>query len=418
MTNKIFFLSILILSFAACKTETKSKSGVLEKSKSEKIDSLADRYLALNRFSGVILITKDDTSIYNNKFGLADYENDKPFSNNTTFKIGEISELVTANIIQRMAKNGKFQISDTVSEYIPEIKSDFTIDDLLNHKTNLPTILNIQEQNPELQYSTIDYANLAIRSSDKSERSDLNYNILGMLIEKISGKTFQENIENYGKESSLENTYFKKKTDSSLAIGYLYHNYRGNGPELQKAPDSKLEITFSSNGLKSTAPDLMKIISSNSKDILEIDGYLKNDGFSYSIVNNPKTKIAIIVLSNRRHPIAKEISTSIEEILENKKYRLPLARKQIDIDKNLLRDYSGIYSLNENMNLEVINENDSLFVMMGPNKIQLLPQSENQFYMEQTDGAMRFLRDTNNVVNEVVLLDGFLDGNTIKRLEK
>lgn len=417
MTNKILYLSILILSFISCKTETKPKSEILEKSKTNKIDSLANRYLELNRFSGVILVTKGDMIIYNNSFGLADYENDKPFSNKTSFKIGEISELVTANIIKEMAKNDKFKLSDKISKYIPEIKLDFTIKDLINHKTNLPSIQAIQEKNPELEYSTIDYANLAIQSSEKSERSDLNYNILGLLIEKISGKTFQENIENYSKDLSLENTYFQK-TDSSLAVGYLFHNYRDNGPELQKAPVSNSDITFSSNGLKSTASDLAKIISANSANKLEIDGYLENDGFSYSIVNNPKTKIAIIVLSNRRHPIAKEISTSIAEILENKDYTLPLARKEIDIDKKLLKDYSGIYSLNENMNLEVINENDSLFVMFGANKIHLLPQSANQFYMEQTDGSMRFIRDTNNVVNEVVLLDGFLEGNTIKRVEK
>ena len=163
---------------------------------------------------------------------------------------------------------------------------------------------------------------------------------------------------------------------------------------------------------------MTKIINSNSANILEIEGYLENDGFSYSVVNNPQNKISIIVLSNRRHPVAKEISNSIDSILKDKEYRIPLARKQFEIDKKLLKDYSGSYSLNANMNLEVLNENDSLFVMMGPNKIHLKPQSENQFYMEQMDASMRFLRDTNNKVIEVVLLDGFLDGNRIKRIEK
>ena len=148
------------------------------------------------------------------------------------------------------------------------------------------------------------------------------------------------------------------------------------------------------------------------------NGYLENDGFSYSVVNNPKNKISIIVLSNRKHPITKEISNSIDSILEDKEYRIPLERKQFDIDKKLLKEYSGFYSLNANMNLDVINENDNLFVIMGPNKIHLIPQSENQFYMEQMDASMRFLRDTNNKVEEVVLLDGFLDGNKIKRTEK
>ena len=417
MTNKAFYLSILILSFLSCKTETKPKIQTLENPKTEKIDSLGNRYLALNRFSGVVLVTKDSEIIYDNSFGLADYENKKSFSNKTTFKIGKISELVTANIIKEMAKRDKFKLTDKISKHIPEIKSDFAINDLLNHKTNLPRIQTIQEQNPKLKYSTTAYANLAVKSSDKSKRTDLNYNILGLLIEKISGKSFQENVESYGEELSLENTYFQK-TDSSLAVGYLYHNHQGNGLELQKAPVSNADITFSSKGIKSTANDLAKIISSNSSAKFEIDGYLENDGFSYSVVNNPKTQIAIIVLSNRRHPVAKEISNSIEAILDNKEYSLPLPRKQIDIDINLLKDYSGIYSLNENINFEVINENDSLFVVMGPNKIHLVPQSSNQFYMEQGDASMRFLRDSANEVNEVLLLDGFLEGNKVKRTEK
>lgn len=417
MTYKLFYLLILLGSLLSCKKEISSIPDSLEKSKIEQLDSLANRYLELNRFSGVILVTRNNTTIYNNSFGFADYENRKPFSNQTSFKIGEISEYITAQIIREMVQGNKFQLSDMVSEYLPEIKFDFTINDLLNHKTNLASIQTIQEQNPALPYSSVTYANLAIQSSAIAARSDLNYNILGLLIEKISGKSFQENIEKYSQDLGLENTYFKK-ADSTLAVGYLYHNYQGNGLKLQKAPESNLDITFSSNGLKSTASDLSKIIRANSEFKLEIEGYLENDGFSYSVVNNPQNKIISIVLSNRRHPVAQEISTSIASILEGKAYQLPLARKPVDIDKTVLKDYSGRYALNETMSLEVLHENDSLFVTMGPNKIPLIPQSANQFYMEQMDTAMRFLRDTVNLVNEVVLLDGFLDGNTIKRVEK
>lgn len=392
--KKLIYFSILIISFFACKTETKSEIEDPEQLKTEKIDSLGNRYLELNRFSGVILVTKEDTIFYSNNFGLADYENKTPFSNKTSFKIGKISELVIANIIQEMAIKDKFQLSDNISKYIPKMKSDLTINDLLNHKQNS-----------------------SIESSHKIEESNLDYNSLGLLIEKISGKSFQENIEEYSKALELENTYFQK-TNSALAVGYLYSNYQGNGLELHKSPISNSEETFIKNGLKSTANDLTKILSSNSINKLEIDGYLENDGFSYSVMRIPQNKVSIIVLSNRKHPVSKEISNSIEAILEDKEYRIPLARKQFDIDKKLLKEFSGFYSLNENMNLEVLNENDSLFVMMGPNKTHLIPQSENQFYIEETDGSMRFLRGTNNDVNEVELMDGFLDGNKIKRIEK
>ena len=415
--NKTFYILILLLSFFSCKTDAKLKSEYLQTAKSDKIDTVGIRYLELNRFSGSILATKEGKIIYKNNFGLADYENNKPFKDNTTFKIGEISELITANMIREMAEKNELKLSDKVSKHLPKIEGDFTINDLLNHNTNFPSIQMIQEQNPNLKYATIKFANLAAQSSDTAKKSDLDYNILGVVIEKISGKSFQNNVESYSRNLGLENTYFQK-SDSTLAVGYLFHNYRGKGLELQKAPVSTINTPFSSNGLKSTSSDLAKILIENSAKKVDIDGYLVNDGFSYSIQTNPKTNTAVIVLSNRRHPIAKEISNSVTAILENREYTLPLSRKPVDIDKNLLKDYSGFYSLNENMNLEVLNENDSLFVMMGPNKIHLVPQSSNQFYMKEMDASIRFVRDSANSVNEAVLLDGFLDGNRIKRVEK
>jgi len=63
------------------------------------------------------------------------------------------------------------------------------------------------------------------------------------------------------------------------------------------------------------------------------------------------------------------------------------------------------------MNFEVIHKNDSLFLLLGPNKIYLVPQSSNQFYMEQMDTSMRFLRDSTKGVNRITLLNGFIDSS-------
>jgi CubicO group peptidase (beta-lactamase class C family) len=269
-----------------------------------------------------------------------------------------------------------------------------------------------------MEYSTLTYAKVAENDSSKNKKSDLNYNLLGLLIEEVSGKSFDENLLDYSNRLSLSDTYFQRTDSTHDAKGYLHYNYRGKGLELRESPTYDLEAAFSSRGIKSSAVDLSKIIHSQVEKNIGVFGYLPSDGFSYSVVNNPKTQIAIIVLSNRRHPVAKEISNSIEAILENKEYSLPLPRKQVDIDINLLKDYSGIYSLNKNINFEVINENDSLYVVMEPNKIHLVPQSSNQFYMEQMDASMRFLRDSANEVSEVMLLDGFLEGNKVKRTGK
>jgi CubicO group peptidase (beta-lactamase class C family) len=124
----------LIISFIACKTKTQTDIKNLEQLKINKIDSLANRYLELNRFSGVILLPKNNIILYNKNFGLADYENKTPFSKETSLKIGEISELVIANIIHKMVLKDKLQLSDKIYKYIPEIKFDLTVNDVLIYK--------------------------------------------------------------------------------------------------------------------------------------------------------------------------------------------------------------------------------------------------------------------------------------------
>lgn len=417
MVNKTIYFLLLILSISSCQNEAKETYVFLKEAKIAKIDSLAYRYLELGRFSGTILITKGPLILYNNSFGLANYKTDQPFSDDTAFKIGAISELITLDIIQNMVEEGKISLSDKISKYIPEIKSDFTVGSLLEHKTNLPSIQTVQDQNPELKYSTIEFANLAVRSSETSERSDLGYNILGLLVEKVSRKSFQENIEDYSLALGLENTSFRRKKDST-AVGYLYFNYRGEGPELQQAPSYDPEIAFSSYGLKSTAEDLVKILDNTKEKEISLSGYLENDGFSYSVDKDSESDTIVLVLSNRRHPVGEEISNSIQAILQGESYMLPLPRTPFAIDPTLFEDYVGTYAVNENMQFKVFNERDSLFLQMGPNRIYLVPQSSHQFYMEQNDAEMRFLRDDQDSVTEVMLLDGFLEGNTAKRIEK
>lgn len=417
--RNIFSLAILvvIINLLSCEPDREFETKYLNNPTTAKIDILAQRYLELERFSGVILITKGDTIIYNNSFGLADYESNIAFSDKTSFKIGKISEVITANIIRKMVEKDAIKLSDKINQYIPEIIAEFTIKDLMEHKTSLPALATVIEQNPDIPYSTIKFTNLAIKSSDTAQYSELNYNLLGVLIERQSGKTFQENLQDYSENLGLVNTYFQR-LDTALAEGYLHYNHRGKGLELLKSPIYDANIAFSSNGIKSTAIDLVKIVNSNPNRIENKFSYTSDDGFSYSLTNIPLNQTTIIILSNRRHPVAQEIANSIDSILQNKSYRIPLPRKPLAIDKSLLDDFTGTYSLNEQVNFEVITENDSLFVVMGSNRIHLIPQSSNQFYMEQNDAAQRFIRDSTNTVIGVELLDGFLDGEIAKKMEE
>ena len=372
MTHKIIFF-FAILGFWSCRQNVKITSQSLEQPKKDRIDSLGDRYLQLHRFSGSILVAKGDEVVYTKSFGFADYEAKTPFSKQTAFKIGQITKLITKDIVYQLIQEEELKSTDRVSKYYAAITSDITIQEALN------------------------------------QESDINYNALGKVIEKVSGKTYQKNIEAYSTDLNLENTYFEEN-DPNQAIGYLYHNYQGKGLELQRSPEYELQSAFSSKGIKSTIYDILKILKSQSKE-RRIQGYIENDGFSYALINDIDSNTTIIVLSNRRHPVAEEISNSITAILSNREYRLPLSRKPVDIDMASLQELTGKYGVNENMIFDVYTSNDSLFVSMGPNPLHLVPQSANQFYMQPMDAAMRFLKDSTDTVNKVMLLNGFIDSN-------
>ncbi|MFP4847029.1 serine hydrolase domain-containing protein [Winogradskyella sp. PE311] len=363
---------ILILGVLSCKSDIKTDNNKLENSKIDKIDALGNRYLELGRFSGTILVSINNAVVYNQSFGMADYDKKIPFTKKTAFKIGELTSLITEDIINTLVKKGEIKLTAKISNYLQNFNSDYTLKDLLSNKT-----------------------------------SD-NYNTLGKLIESVTNKSYQNNVEEYCEDLKLDNTYFSK-SNRELANGYLYHNYRGKGLELEKSPNYDLDVSFSSMGLKSTANDVFKILKSRSED-LNISGYLENDGFSYSAMNTTKDEKSIIVLSNRKQPITDEILNSTKAIIDSVAYKMPLLRKPYDIDTKILGDFSGNYSINKNVNFKVINTKDSLFVYMGPNKIHLIPQSSTQFYMEKMDASMRFMKDSTGV-NRIVLLNGFMDSD-------
>lgn len=430
MLQKNIYIIVLIAFLFSCKSNTEIKETVSSPSKETtnynnqmaQIDSLANRYLDLGRFSGTILIAQDDSIIFSKNYGLADYITIKEFTDSTAFKIGHLSELFTEAIIKDMINQDLIQPNEKIATYIPQIKKDFTIEELLNHKSNLQTITQLQELNPNKAYSLIDYVNLSKSTQEENRvsenQSELDYNLLGLLIEKITNKTFAEVVEEYAQKWNLENTYFHKTDTTHLAIGYLFFNYRNQGLKLKPSPKYQDSMAFSSRGIKSTAKDIFNFINNFENQSVDKEGFLINDGFSYSIKKDKQQ--TILILSNRKHPVAREMSENIEKIRNNEDYELPLPRQEIAINPSLLKEYEGTYSMNENnenRKLTFVAEKDSLFFVMGENKVELKPQSENQFFMLESDASIRFERDDTNKVTKAILLDGFLEGTTVLKIE-
>ena len=208
-------------------------------------------------------------------------------------------------------------------------------------------------------------------------------------------------------ELDLQNTFLQKEAPQNAAKGYI-HSIGPDGPETTPAPqDTELQLW-------TNATNLQKLIATIAGESLVQDGYSETGGFSYAIRKNQN--LSVIVLSNRRHPVTGEMAESIEQLWKREPYQLPLLRKETKVSPALLQEFAGSYELGPGAELKVVTENDSLFVFMGPQKVHLKPQSENQFFMANTEAAIRFERDSTGRVASAELLDGFLSGKEIPKI--
>ena len=237
--------------------------------------------------------------------------------------------------------------------------------------------------------------------NDTNEQQDTEVDSASM--EKVAQKGIVTLIEIL----NLQNTFLQTEAPANAATGYV-HTPGPNGVKTTPVPQEK-ELQLWTN-----ATDLQKLIATVAVKDLVQDGYSEKGGFSYAIKKiGDRT---VIVLSNRRHPVAAEMAEGINAILEGNEYRLPLARKEVKVEPALLTEYAGSYRMNPNMQIKIEASNDSLFVHMGPQKVHLKPQSFNQFFMEEGDSAIRFIRDNNGKVTSAELLDGFLSGTRIEKV--
>ncbi len=190
-------------------------------------------------------------SIFTNKkiiqekyYGVSDNRKDK-INRDTVFSIASLSKSFTALSIMQLYERGKLDIKDPLIKYIPEISfnnddrvKSITILNLLNQTSGISSIdgLKISKQNitKENILAATNNANLNNKPGDVFEYSDLNYFILGYIIEKSSGMSYDQYVEkNIIKNFDLKNTFTneslisKKDTKTSgfqQIFGFIFKN--------------------------------------------------------------------------------------------------------------------------------------------------------------------------------------------------
>lgn len=395
-------------------------------------------------FNGSVLVVQKGKALVQNGYGFRDAESKLAADANTIYQIGSVTKQFTSAIILKLAEQQKLSLTDKVNKYLPDFPNadKFTIENLLSHTagifnyTNNRDFMEKEVEKPMSMtglFALVKEKPLEFEPGSKMSYSNTGYMLLGYIIEKITGKKYEDVVRSeifQPLQMTSSGFDFRNLTATDKAIGY---NIVSNGKgEKAKIVDSS--VSFAAGAIYSTVRDLEKwnnaVLSGKiiTKASLEnaftprhnkyglgwmadtVDGKrtISHGGGIHGFVSYnfsiPEENTTVILLSNVSTSRPGKVSQDIMAILQDKPYSLPEIKKEINVDEKVLKQYEGEYELAPQFVISVTVENGTLKAHpTGQPKVDLYATSETEFFLKVVDARVVFVKNENGEVEKLIL---------------
>jgi len=231
------------------------------------IDSLAGR----DEFSGVVLLARAGTPVFQKAVGFADREARRPNTVETAFNLGSINKVFTATAIRQLAAQGKLSLDSTVGKYWPDypnadVARQVTIRQLLEHRGGLGgNIFGAPPGGTRRDLKSLrDFLPLFVAEplqfapGTQQAYSNAGYLLLGLLVERLSGETYYDYVRNHIYNPAGLNHTAHFRSDSLPAYAAL--GYTREGGSVARNTDLLPGIGSSAGGGYATPQDLARFV--------------------------------------------------------------------------------------------------------------------------------------------------------------
>ena len=262
-------------------------SDLYAQNESEILKQKLNAYLSDYRKDKLIPGISAGISVNNNIFwlgtaGQSDVENNVPVTTSSHFRIASVSKSITAVAIIQLVEKGRIKLDEDARKYIPYFpkkKWKFTVRQLLNHTAGIRNYY-YGEFDDTKHYSNIKEAvgiiskdTLAYKPGTKYLYTTLGYNLLGAIIENVSGLSFGEYLKrNIFIPAEMNSTFLD--IQYNIVHDRTHYYTRNDYRILENAPLADLSNKYPGGGIISTSEDLLKFASALQKGLLIKAEYL------------------------------------------------------------------------------------------------------------------------------------------------
>ena len=408
-----------------------------------KVDEYMNARLAVKNAGGAVLIARDDKLIVNKGFGIADVGANTPISAETKFRIGSITKQFTAAAILLLHEEGKLNVDSPFCNYMescPDAWKPVTVRNLATMSSGIPSFTGLPEfrelrkkdMKPAESIALVSHLPLKAKPGDVFEYSNTNYIILGMIIEKVSGRSYEDFLaERITKPLGLKNTGYDhgKERLKLSALGYSLKD-----DEVVPAERASMMVPFSAGALYSTTGDLYKwnvalhggkLYKKPETLALMLTPSQNNYAFGVNVVTDakgrkrvshggaiegflseaayyPTEKLFMAILVNNDRVPASDVLRTLTAIYDGTPYTLPKKRIAVKVDAAILDKYVGEYELTPTVKFKFSREGEGLVLEpTGQSKAPVFAESETDFFLKVVDATFKFVKDDSGNVTGI-----------------
>ncbi len=245
-----------------------------------------------------LAVIKDGKIIKTGNYGLANVQDSVPVSDKTVFTINSITKAFVGVAIMQLVEAGKLKLSAPVSDYLTDLPLAWkavTIQQLLSHTSGIPDIVDEEEAvmilpDPEEAWKKVLVSPMEFIPGEKFSYNQTNYLLLGKMIDKLSGISFQEYIitgqlRKAGMTRTIASGFgATKDVIANAAPGYTYRKGKLSNTFFSFPP-----FLQTAAGMSSTAIEMAQwIIALQKKQLLTSDAGI-TALWAPAILNNGKT---------------------------------------------------------------------------------------------------------------------------------
>ena len=386
-------------------------------------------------FTGSVLVAQHGRVVFRRAYGMANYELRVANTASTRFHIASVSKPFTAIAILQLEEKGKLSVGDPVERFVPDFPNGdkIKLEHLLTHTSGIPNVNDLPDydtfaRSPHtVEQLVAKFSGLPLDFQPGADYhySNSNYNLLALIVEKVSGEKYGD----YIRKHILDPAGMKASGHDGDALRLIPLSASGYEPSgvdsYEKVPYLDWTNKTGNGSLYSTVDDLYHFDRVLNTDVLlkgatrekyfaegrgnrfgwfqrkraghrVMSSNGRSPGFTAQLDRYPDDDVTVIVLSNSYATVSQDpIAPALATIVFGEQPEKAPVFTAVKIRQAILESYAGEYQYGSdyfvpNGKATLTVDGGALLLQLGSFRTALVPVSSTEFLERNFLGGIRF----------------------------